>query len=339
MPESVNRKILNFGTGLYRQTSSEDEQNNRDGLPKTSDIRVFTGQKPTESTGAVPKATKPIPEPQPKRKRTLERSVINQTAKVAENMDTITGEGASITPKKFSTNFVNILKEKAARSIKVQNKFQPLSDTDSDEEDTNTQKPPLATKKPKARIVTKNNKTDNTETTKNLNIKTSMPPIVIEGRTENHNTLNKDLQNIVEGKYTIKYTSSFTIIYVEEPSDYLNLISSIKETKISYHTYTSTTEKSHVFVLRELTTGITTEQIEEDLMHSYDIKVCEIYQMSTKNWPLFLLVTDPAITLDFLNKNIRVVENIRVVWELRKSTKSIIQYHNCQALGHATANC
>lgn len=65
-------------------------------------------------------------------------------------------------------------------------------------------------------------------------------------------------------------------------TDHKNLIDSIKASKVSYHTYTSRAEKSHAFVLRGLTTGTTTEQIEEDLMISYDIKTREIYKMSTK---------------------------------------------------------
>ncbi|CAH1101554.1 unnamed protein product [Psylliodes chrysocephalus] len=181
--------------------------------------------------------------------------------------------------------------------------------------------------------ITKNTKPGTNKMNKDLTRKTSMPPIVIE---DNHNSLKKDLQNNVKGRYTLKYTNNSTIIYVEEQNDYKELISSVNESKISYHT--SRNEKSHAFVLRGLTTGITTEQIEEDIMHAYDIKAREIYKMSTKNRPLFL-ITDPAITLDFLKKHIRVVKNTRVVWELRKSTKSIIQCHNCQAWGHATANC
>ncbi|CAH1110563.1 unnamed protein product [Psylliodes chrysocephalus] len=150
-----------------------------------------------------------------------------------------------------------------------------------------------------------------------------MPPIVVEGRTDNHNNLKKDLQSIVKGKYTIKYTSNSTILYLEDEQDHKNLLASFREAKISHHSYTSRAEKSHAFVLRGIAEGTTLEQIEEDLMLSYDIKIRDSYKMSTKNRPLFLIVTDPAITLDFLNKNIRVVENTRVVWELRKSVKRI----------------
>lgn len=61
--------------------------------------------------------------------------------------------------------------------------------------------------------------------------------------------------------------------------------------------------------------------------------------MKTKDRPLFLVITDPVITLDYLNKNTRRVLYTRVTWELRKLSKKIIQCHNCQQWGHATANC
>ncbi|CAH1103815.1 unnamed protein product [Psylliodes chrysocephalus] len=72
--------------------------------------------------------------------------------------------------------------------------------------------------------------------------------------------------------------------------------------------------------------------IVEDLRETYQIEVKEIFLMSTKFRPMYLIVTDPAITLEYLNKTGRVIENTRVTWE------QIIQCHRCQAWGHATAN-
>ncbi|CAH1101778.1 unnamed protein product [Psylliodes chrysocephalus] len=63
IPKSVTTRVLNFGTGLQSPSSSEDEQNKftyRGEQPKTSEVRAFTGQKPTESTGAIPKVIKSI---------------------------------------------------------------------------------------------------------------------------------------------------------------------------------------------------------------------------------------------------------------------------------------
>lgn len=60
----------------------------------------------------------------------------------------------------------------------------------------------------------------------------------------------------------------------------------------------------------------------------YDIKARSIYKMNTKNCPLFLVVTNPTLTLDYFNKNARRVLYTRVVWELRKSVKQIVHTSN-----------
>ncbi|CAH1107073.1 unnamed protein product [Psylliodes chrysocephalus] len=320
LPATVTERILNFRTDAQNITSSEDEsmKTRQSNTVVTSDqIRKFTGLKPSGSTGAVAKTT---PEQPSKRKRLGQRPTIEeQNNDGPVSMETNDSEGFK-TPKKFSTNFVKVLREKAVRSIKLQNKYNALSDTDSDEENyppkkNDTKK--AATDRPKETETHKPPKTNTVnKTNPTIPKKSTMPPIVIEGRTDNHNSLKKDLQSIVKGKYTIKYTSNSTILYLEELADHKNLLASFREAKISHHSYTSRSDKSHAFVLRGIAEGTTLEQIEEDLMQSYDIKIRDSYKMSTKNRPLFLIVTDPAITLDFLNKNIRVVENTRVIGNL-----------------------
>ncbi|CAH1102141.1 unnamed protein product [Psylliodes chrysocephalus] len=106
-----------------------------------------------------------------------------------------------------------------------------------------------------------------------------------------------------------------------------------------HHTYTSRDDKTHAFVLRGLDKGTKISDIEDNLVEEHEIKARAIYTMKTKDRPLFLVVTDPGITLEYLNKNTRRVLYTRVMWELRKSTKLIIQCHNCQQWGQATANC
>lgn len=91
-------------------------------------------------------------------------------------------------------------------------------------------------------------------------------------------------------------------------------------------------------MLRGLGDGTKIDDLEEDLINSYNIKVRSTYRMTTKNRPLYLVVNDPSITLES-NRNVRVVLYTRVTWETRRSTQQIIQCHNCQAWGHATSNC
>lgn len=61
--------------------------------------------------------------------------------------------------------------------------------------------------------------------------------------------------------------------------------------------------------------------------------------MTTEGRPLYLVITDPTLTLDYLNKNSRIILHTKIIWELRKSTRQIIRCHNCHAWGHAIFNC
>lgn len=81
------------------------------------------------------------------------------------------------------------------------------------------------------------------------------------------------------------------------------------------------------------------QNIEEDFEAEHEIKVHSVYKMTTKNYSLFLVVTNLSFTLNYLNKNVRRVLYTRVVWELRKSSKQIIQCHNCQQVWATTSNC
>ncbi|CAH1103854.1 unnamed protein product [Psylliodes chrysocephalus] len=100
--------------------------------------------------------------------------------------------------------------------------------------------------------------------------------------------------------------------------------------------YTSKADKTYAFVLRGMAKGTNINDIEDDLRDTYEIEAKETFLRTTKYGPLYLIVTDPAITL---NKNVRVIENTRVTWELRRAVKAIIKRHRCQAWGHATTNC
>ncbi|CAH1105260.1 unnamed protein product [Psylliodes chrysocephalus] len=155
----------------------------------------------------------------------------------------------------------------------------------------------------------------------------------------NQANLVNDLKGIVKGEFSIKHTNYTTIIFVKNKEDHQRVLENIKSENMPYHTYTSRDDKSHAFVLRGLAEGTKIAHIEENLEEEHEIKPLAVYQMRTKERPLFLVVTDPVITLEYLNKNTRRVLYTRVTWELWKSMKLIIQCHNCQQWGHATSNC
>lgn len=251
-------------------------------------------------------------------------------------MDTDSENGTGgdfILPKKTSkmSLFLKQVENKAKLSIK--NAYEVLSDSKEELEEEHKRKRSKQNPTKQTSLLREKPKT-----TKNPK-KSTMPPIVMDGITTNHKDMIETVRGIVKGTFTVKHTNKSTILFINEETDYNNLLASICSEKISHHTYTNKIDKSHAFVLRGLSKGTTIEEIDEDMQHEYDIKPRQIYQMTTKDRPLFLIITDPSLTLDFMNKNVRVILNTRIIWELRRSTKSIIQCHNCQGWGHATSNC
>lgn len=268
-------------------------------------------------------------------------------------------------PRRFSSNFQRLIREKTKKSLTpTKNRFEPLTD-DSDSDIGDDEIGKIVKKRKKGPITKDTNiikrlesvnstnaeenqpnnaasdKTKKPKASDNKQTKTrsSMPPIVIDGKTTNQQNLIQDIKSLAKGSFSVKHTNYTTILFIDEKEDHEKVLANIKMDKMPYHTYTKNDEKSHAFVLRGLAEGTKTSQIEEDMEEQYEIKTRAIYQMKTKDRPLFLVIVDPAITLDYLNKNARRVLYTRVVWELRKSSKLIIQCHICQGWGHATANC
>ncbi|CAH1115858.1 unnamed protein product [Psylliodes chrysocephalus] len=256
------------------------------------------------------------------------------------------------TPKKFSKNFQTLLREKTIKTLtKTSNRYLPLSDESESEYEDDIDRiikrkrvtEARGTKNPKnaakavvmpvetvESILAERKKQVKTPTTiipnptTNSKNKSHMPPIVIDGKTANQSTLVKDIKDVVKGKFSIKHTSKSTILFVDDKDDHAKMIENIKAEKLPFHTYTTNDNKTHAFVLRGLANGTKIPDIAEDLSEEHEIKTKEIFRMNTKNRPLFL-VTDPSMTLDYLNKNVRRVLYTRVTWELRKSIKQIIQ--------------
>ncbi|CAH1104546.1 unnamed protein product [Psylliodes chrysocephalus] len=131
----------------------------------------------------------------------------------------------------------------------------------------------------------------------------SMPPIVVDGKTINQNILIQDFKAKIKGGFSVKHTNNSTILFVDDKEDHQKVLQSVRDENIAHHIYTNTEDKSHKFVLRGLADGTKTQDIEDDIETQYEIKVKNIFRMNTKNRHLFLVVTDPSLTLDYLNKN------------------------------------
>ncbi|CAH1104160.1 unnamed protein product [Psylliodes chrysocephalus] len=133
--------------------------------------------------------------------------------------------------------------------------------------------------------------------------KITMPPIVIYGKTKNQTELIRDIKAITTGEFPVKHTNYTTIIFVENKADHEKILNNIKSGKMPFHTYTAREDKFHVFVLRNFAEDIKVEYIRENLEEEQEIVARDIFPMKTKERPLYLIVTDPVMTLDYLNKN------------------------------------
>lgn len=85
-----------------------------------------------------------------------------------------------------------------------------------------------------------------------------------------------------------------TVIFTENDEDYQALLNNIIEAEIPHHTYTSKADKTHAFLLRGMAKGTNKNDIKDDLRETYEIQAKEIYLMTTKYRPLYLIVTDPC---------------------------------------------
>ncbi|CAH1102981.1 unnamed protein product [Psylliodes chrysocephalus] len=216
-------------------------------------------------------------------------------------------------PRKFSSNFHRMIREKAVQTLTTtRNTFQVLTDESDSENDDEIGKIVKKRKKgakfvpfhikettaapPKQPVASTSNANNtnsnpsNKNTNKNIKNKTTMPPIVIDGKTANPNQLISDLKALVQGEFSVKHTNRTTILFVEGKEDYEKVLNNVKSEKMAYHTYTAYSEKSHAFVLRGLAENTKIQDIKENLEDDHEIVAREIYIMKTKERPLYLSV-------------------------------------------------
>lgn len=165
------------------------------------------------------------------------------------------------------------------------------------------------------------------------------PPIVLPGHLKSHSELIHNINQIVKKKYSLKYAKKSVIIYCECASDWSNLKRSLVSDKREFHTYTSSNERTHAFVLRGLEGNISPEDIKLYLDDEYNITAREVYLMKGTFKPLYLVVLDSSYTVNNLRNKVREVLNVKVSWENRKNQREMAQCRKCQTWGHVSRNC
>lgn len=165
------------------------------------------------------------------------------------------------------------------------------------------------------------------------------PPIVIHQKVIDHRGLIKFITEIAGKQFHVKYTAGRTTVQTYDNKIYKVLLKELTEQNLKFHTYTPKDEKTHGFVLRGLDSEPSTEEIKEDLETTHKIQIQKMYKMHTKFRPLYLVVTENNINLQFLQENIRYVCRTKIRWERHTNNKVITQCRRCQEWGHSTTNC
>ncbi|RZC36381.1 hypothetical protein BDFB_014404, partial [Asbolus verrucosus] len=107
---------------------------------------------------------------------------------------------------------------------------------------------------------------------------------------------------------------------------------------MQYHTYATTENKTHGFVIRGLENNPEPEEIKNELVQQ-NIQVKEVYKMKNTMKPMYLVITTANETIKSVEKKAPVVCYVVVRWEKHINKKGMTQCHRCQAWGHATGNC
>ncbi|CAH1113905.1 unnamed protein product [Psylliodes chrysocephalus] len=174
MPSSVTARVLNFGTDLHSTTSSEEEE----------------GIAPENSTPKEENISPP---------ETVEVENDGEDESDKDNSEFQKPRKF----KKFKTNFMKLLECKATASIPLSNKYDSLSESEAEPEQ-NTVTAPTNKGKATPNFPIKGNSTKSSiiidKTAPKINKMSSIPPIVVEGRTDNHASLTSDLQAIIKRK-------------------------------------------------------------------------------------------------------------------------------------------
>lgn len=177
---------------------------------------------------------------------------------------------------------------------------------------------------------------DNVE---NVAKKSRPPPIIIHEKFTDHKKMNDYLKTKLGGNHYWKHSPYTTALYLEKYEDWKMCNTIFQEGKLEYHTFTPKEEKTHAFVLKGIFHNIELEDIKNELIMDHKINCKNVYTMRGTKWPMFLIITDGAVTIRELQSKVRHMDNTAVRWERHINNKLIIQCHRCQRWGHATTNC
>lgn len=178
--------------------------------------------------------------------------------------------------------------------------------------------------------------------------KVKIPPLVIYNHIKDHVKTVKDMQKDLKEKLSLVCKQDRVIIYTKNQHDYSVMREKIEAAQVSFHTYSLSTEKPVISILKGLPPNITAPEIKEELENEHKLKVLEVKQFikkQDKNGKVSEIKL-PIYCVKFENntqiadvKKVRVLCWCRISWERNFSSSSVTQCYKCQAFGHIAKNC
>lgn len=171
--------------------------------------------------------------------------------------------------------------------------------------------------------------------------KIKAPPIFVSG-VQNIKPLQKLLDNIAQGCYTLKILNNDQVkIQSNKSEKYLPIITALKEKNTEFFTYQRKENRNFKVVLRNLHPSVEIQEIKEELKakgHNV-LRINNIIQrISKKPLPLFFVELENKEN----NKEIYKIDLLlysKVIFEQPYKKREIPQCMRCQQYGHTKSYC
>lgn len=167
---------------------------------------------------------------------------------------------------------------------------------------------------------------------------TKPKPIVVHGLPKNHVQYTNDVKDVVKNKFHLKYLGDKVKIFTEDLEDFNNLKESLVKKGTQFHTYSLSSEKKMMAVLKGVQRMNEAEVL--DAIKIVNPKVVSVKLLNKTNlyYPKFKVAFESDVTFNEI-QSIRGVSGIKVYWEKYKARKGVTQCYRCQKFGHAANNC
>lgn len=253
-------------------------------------------------------------------------AITMETAPVATTSASQTNVSANMCTKTNANESVNqslidtIKKAAFAPTVPVKNRYSALNeamDTEGNNESSDDEDDqPIRISKPK-----------------------KPPPIVIHAALQNSKSLIESIRNTTNNdQFYLKHTRNRTNIFFNNNEDYRKFLNQVGD-NIEYHTYTSKDKKTKAFVIYNLNSDFTDQEIKEALQKEFDLSIDRLSKLKNTKSPIYLVTIKNPINKTQLNKQCSLILNTKITWDIYRNKREIIQCKRCQEWGHATSNC